>query len=213
MRVRLTNKRSPGRCGTIIRSGSPRGRNSIFGWTCPLSTPRSRNPEQPVISQGLGDMLVQAIYVRRLTDTQGFGFGAQLILPTARKDALGKGKWRLRPTAGYRWSVNLTPGSFFQLTARYDFSFAGKDNRKDVRELQFAPNLEIELPGEAYISIFPSTDIRYNFVKHRFFFPANLEIGKSWGRIVCSVEGAAALINRDEGPYRHKLEVRVGVRF
>jgi len=162
---------------------------------------------------GLGDMLVQAIYVQRLTDTQGFGFGAQLILPTARKDTLGKGKWRLRPTAGYRWSVNLTPGSFFQLTARYDFSFAGKDSRKNVRELQFAPNLEIELPGEAYVSIFPSTDMRYNFVKNRFFLPANLEIGKSWGRVVGSVEGAAALINGDEGPYKWKLEGRVGFRF
>jgi len=158
-------------------------------------------------------MLVQAIYVRRLPDTQGLGLGAQLIVPAARKDALGKGKWRLRPTAGYRWSVDLTPGSFFQLVVRYDFSFAGKKNRNNVRELQFAPNLEVALPDEAYVSIFPSTDIRYNFVRNRFFLPANLEIGKSWGRVVGSLEGAAAVINGDEGPYKWKLEGRVGFRF
>jgi len=162
---------------------------------------------------GLGDILVQAIFVRRLTDTQGFGVGTQIILPTARKDTLGKGKWRIRPTAGYRWSVDLTPGSFFQLIGRYDFSVAGKNSRSHVRELQLAPNLEIELPGEAYVSIFPSADVRYNFVKHWFFFPANIEVGKSWGRIVGSMEAAAALINRDEGPYRWKIQSRVGFRF
>ena len=161
-----------------------------------------------------GDMLFQAVFVRHINESEGFGIGTQLIAPTAGGEAFGRGKWRLRPTAGYRWSLpSITEGTYFQVLARYDFSFAGDDERDDVRELQFAPNLEIELPGEAYVSIFPSTDIRYNFVHDEFFLPLNLEAGKSWGRLVVSVEGGVGLISGDHPPYDWKLEGRMGLRF
>lgn len=163
---------------------------------------------------GLGDVLLQAVFVRHTAPQEGFGIGTQLILPTASEQGFGKGKWRLRPTAGYRWGIPaMSEGSFFQVLARYDFSFAGDNDRSRVSELQFAPNLEIELPGEAYVSIFPSTDIRYNFVHDSFFLPANLEVGKQWGRVVASLEGGAKLIGDEHAPYDWKLEARLGVRF
>ena len=165
-------------------------------------------------SSGLGDLLVQAIFVRHLGEEEGFGLGAQFILPTASKDALGDGKWRLRPTVGYRWPVPaITEGTYFQLLARYDFSFAGDEDREKIRELQFAPNLEIEFPGEAYLSFFPSTDIRYDFRTNELFVPANVEVGKSWGRLVVSAEGGVGLIKGDEPPYDWKLEGRIGWKF
>lgn len=163
---------------------------------------------------GFGDILVQAVFARHVGERDGFGIGAQLIVPTASGEAFGKGKWRLRPTAGYRWGVpSISEDSFFQLLARYDFSFAGDDDRSNVSELQFAPNLEIALPGDAYVSIFPSTDIRYNFVRDEFFLPLNLEVGKSWGRIVASLEGGVGVISGDNPPYDWKLEFRLGFRF
>jgi hypothetical protein len=163
---------------------------------------------------GLGDMLFQAIFVRHVNEREGFGIGTQLIVPTAAGEEFGSGKWRLRPTAGYRWLLpEISEETFFQLLARYDFSFAGDDDRADVSELQFAPNLEIGLPGRAYFSIFPSTDIRYNFEQDEFFLPLNLEVGKEWDRIVVSAEGGVGLISGERPPYDWKVEARVGLRF
>lgn len=165
-------------------------------------------------TSGLGDVLLQAIFVHLRTTNQGFGIGAQLIMPTAGGDALGTGKWRIRPTAGYRWPLtSISETSFFQLIARYDFSFAGDDDRRDVRQLQVAPNLEIGLEGNAYVSFFPSTDIRYNFVRDELFVPINVEVGKEWGKLVASLEGGAGVIKGDHPPYDWKVEGRLGLRF
>lgn len=163
---------------------------------------------------GFGDILVQAVFVRPVNDREGFGFGAQMILPTASGEAFGRRQWRLRPTAGYRWLLpEISEETFFQLLARYDFSFAGNDDRGETSELQFAPNLEIGLPGRAYFSIFPSADIRYDFERDEFFLPLNLEVGKSFGRVVASLEGGVGLISGENPPYDWKLEARIGFRF
>ena len=165
-------------------------------------------------SSGLGDVLLEADFAHLLRPDEGFGIGTQLIVPTASKHPLGGGKWRLRPTVGYRWPLStISKSSLFQLIARYDFSFAGDDDRSKVRQLQFAPNLEIGLKGDAYISLFPSTDIRYNFVHKDLFVPVNIEVGKEWGSLVASVEGAAGVIKGDHPPYDWRVEGRVGLRF
>ena len=54
---------------------------------------------------------------------------------------------------------------------------------------------------------------RYNFVRHELFVPANLEIGKSWGRLVASLEGAVGVIKGDDPIYKWKFEGRLGNRF
>ncbi|HUD28029.1 MAG TPA: hypothetical protein VMQ93_04095, partial [Novosphingobium sp.] len=162
---------------------------------------------------GFGDVLLQAIFARR-TGANGFGIGTQVIVPTAGGEKFGRGQWRLRPTAGYRWGTpSISKGSYFQALVRYDFSIASKEGRGETRELQFSPTLEIELPEESYVTIFPSTDIRYNFRTDAFFLPVNLEVGKQWGRVVASLEGGAAVISGDGAPYDWKLEARVGYRF
>lgn len=163
---------------------------------------------------GFSDALLQAIFVRETGEDEGFGFGTQVIMPTAGGEQFGRGQWRLRPTVGYRWGTpSISRGSYFQTIVRYDFSIASEEGRGETRELQFAPNLEIELPGEAYVSIFPSTDIRYDFRTDELFVPVNLEVGKQWGRVVASLEGGAAVISGDEAPYDWKLEARLGYRF
>lgn len=160
---------------------------------------------------GGGDMLLNAGFVRRLENGEGFGFGAQLIVPTGE---LGREQWRLRPGAGYRWPAHsISEHSFFQLQVRYDFSFAGDDDRPDTRELQFSPTLEIGLPDKAYVSIYPSTDMRYDFERDEVFIPFDVEVGKEWGAWVASVEGSVGLVTEEHAPYDWKVEARLGRNF
>jgi len=161
---------------------------------------------------GVGDALVQAIFTHRVNEHEGFGFGTQVRIPTG-KQPFGRGQWQFLPTAGYRWlQPEISKDSFFQFIARYHFSSHGS-GKPTISELQFTPNLEIDLPGKAYISIFPSTDFRYDFRADRLFVPLDLEVGKEQGRIIGSIEGAVGLLSRDDGPYKWKVEVRLGYRF
>ena len=166
-------------------------------------------------TRGDGDVILQAILARETDGSRAFGFGTQLILPTASQEASGKGKWRLRPAVGYRWSLPGSSGrSFFQLLVRYDFSFAGDKSRPRVSELQFSPNLELGLSRSAYVSIFSSPDIRYNFVTDELFVPINVEFGKSIGRrLIVSLELGKSVIGGEHQPYDWKAEGRVGFRF
>ncbi len=179
-----------------------------------LDLPFKRVEEDDAAASGLGDILVRAIAVREVDDRRAFGLGLQLRLPTAAEEALGRDQWQFLPTAGYRWSLpQMGEESFFQLIGRYRFSLGGDGDLPALSELQLAPNLEIGLPGRAYLSIFPSSDIRYDFRRNELFVPVNLEVGKEWSRLVASLEGGAALIAGDAAPYKWKVEARLGWRF
>lgn len=174
---------------------------------------RVNKGDEPTES-GRGDMLVQAVLARRFSSGEGIGFGAQVIFPTGVEHEERRGNWRLRPVIGYRWPARrITEESFFQLLIRYEGSFAGSEDRPDTREIQVSPNLEIALPHRFYVSLFPSADFRYDFVHDELFVPVNMEIGKEWGRLVWSVEGASGVIRGDHAPYDWRIETRLGLRF
>lgn len=178
------------------------------------ATPRGEHAEHHEKASGAGDVLLHAVFAHHVHENEGLGFGAELIIPTAGKDPLGKGKWRIRPMAGYRWSLpKLGEESFFQLVARYDVSVAGDSNRPDVSELQIAPNLEVELSPSTFVSFFPNADIHYDFIHKEFFVPIAVEVGKNVGNFVLSVEVGKAIIRGDHPAYDWKTEARVGLRF
>lgn len=80
--------------------------------------------------------------------------------------------------------------------------------------MQFGPTLEIGLSDKAYVSLFPSTDIRYDFRSNDLFVPANAELGVNVGdRITLSVEGGGAIIKGEGAPYDWKVEGRMAFRF
>ncbi|SEI76966.1 hypothetical protein SAMN05428950_101168 [Sphingomonas sp. OV641] len=164
---------------------------------------------------GFGDVLVQALYIHPVNRNEAFGVGSQLIVPTAGEVGFGGGKWRMVPLAGYRWAMNsISPGSFFVAAARWDFSFAGDDDRANVSNLQFGPTLNIALRDAAFVTLFPSTEIRYDFIKDSFFLPFNAAVGKLWGgQIITSLEGSAKMIGDRDAPYDWKIEARVGFLF
>ncbi|MFC0202847.1 transporter [Novosphingobium soli] len=163
---------------------------------------------------GLGDVRMQAVVVHDGGTGKAWGVGLQVRAPTG-DTPLGRGQWQILPMAGYRWSLDELPeGSFLQFVARYRASFGGGRDRTNVSELQLSPNLEIGLPHDMYLSIFPSNDIRYDFRRDGLFVPVDVEVGKEWGRTILSVEAATKVIStHDVAPYDWKIEVRLGYRF
>ena len=137
------------------------------------------------------------------------------IVPTASADQFGSGHVRLVPTIGYRYGLpEISPGSFFVAAMRYDFKVAGPDARRDVSNLQFSPTLNIALPEQTFLTFYPSTDIRYDFIADSWFVPFDVQIGKLWGKsVVTSLEVAFPIYRGDAPLYDFKIEARVGFFF
>jgi hypothetical protein len=164
---------------------------------------------------GYGDTLFQFIFSKVLDQRSAFGLGAQLIAPTATQDQFGSGHWRVVPTIGYRYGLpEISPGSFFLAAVRYDRDFAGDNDRPDVNNLQFSPTLNIALPNTSFLTLFPSSDIRYNFEAKDWFVPFNAQVGRVWdGKMVTSLEFGVPLYRGDAPLYDFKIEARVGFFF
>jgi hypothetical protein len=45
--------------------------------------------------------------------------------------------------------------------------YAGDDDRRHISELQLAPLVNIALPAQWFVNLYPSNDIRYNFGSKR----------------------------------------------
>lgn len=164
---------------------------------------------------GLGDALAQVLFINAIDKRQAFGFGAQIVAPTAGAQQFGTGRYQLIPTIGYRYALpEITPGSFFVGAVRYDFDFAGDPGRKHIRNLQFSPTLNVALPAQMFVTLYPSTDIRYNLVTRSWFVPFDIQFGKMWGKsVVTSLEFAAPIHSGASPLYKFKTEARLGIFF
>ena len=164
---------------------------------------------------GYGDTLLQALLIKTIDARQAFGFGTQLLTPTATQDQFGNPLWRLRPTVGYRYGLpEISDGSFVTPVVRYEFDFAGPSGNSHVSDLQLAPTLNIALPGASFLTLFPSADIRYNFMKKSWFVPFDATVGKLWDKtIVTSLEVGVPMYEGPNPVYKVKVEGRIGVFF
>jgi len=169
---------------------------------------------------GAGDLLVQGLLIKAGSYSFAWAFGAQAIFPTASEDGMGGGKYRLVPTLGAGWRTpSLGADAWFAGLFRYDFDVSGKDDRRHISELQFAPMLNVPLPQRWFVNLYPSTDIRYNLMAERpgdtgkWFVPFNFMIGRMLNRTtVASVELGIPIVN-DYRVYDFKMETRVGFFF
>jgi hypothetical protein len=164
---------------------------------------------------GLGDTQFQGVLSKELDARQGVGFGLRFYAPTATDDQFGNGRWRMAPAAGYRYSLpELSKDSYFQIVARYQFDFAGDPNRNHTSNLQLGPTLNIGLPADLSVAIFPSTDIRYNFMTHEWFVPLDIEFAKQWTKgFLTGIEVGVPLFQTMSPLYKFKIEGHLAFRF
>jgi hypothetical protein len=175
----------------------------------------TNDTQSGLFATGFGDTQFQGVISKELDARQGVGFGVRFWAPTASGDEFGNGRWRMAPSAGYRYSLpELSDGSYFQFLARYQFDFAGDPNRSHTSNLQFAPSLNIGLPEGWSATLFPSTDIRYDFMKQQWFVPFDLEIAKQWNEnLLTGVEIGFPFFETAIPVYKFKIEGHIALRF
>ncbi len=192
------------------------------------------NPNGDTYEFGVGDLLTQFAYIfpKDITDEigfgiDGFGFGAQLVWPTASKSMLGGEKYLVAPLIGAKWNMpQISEGSWFTPVFRYFFNYAdhgaGK-YRDDVGELAIQPQVYINTKAwdwpVDFVHFWGGKDIRINFengsTKHSgdVFIPFDVLVGKMINKsTVVSVEFATPLIN-DYDLYDWMIEFRIGFFF
>ena len=101
---------------------------------------------------GLGDINVTAFFVPAKPRKLIWGVGPTLNLPTASDDVLGSEKW----SAGISGVLLAQPAPWtFGVLARQIWSFAGDDNRADVRQFLVQPFVNYNLEGGWYLTTSP----------------------------------------------------------
>jgi hypothetical protein len=164
---------------------------------------------------GLADTQFQAVLSKEFDARQGAGFGIRFWAPTASGEEFGNGRWRMAPAFGYRYSLpELSKDSYFQLVTRYQLDFAGDPKRSHTSNLQFGPTLNIALPDGLSFALFPSTDIRYNFMTREWFVPFNFEMAKQWNKyFLTGIEVGVPLFDTASPLYKFKVEGHIALRF
>ena len=169
---------------------------------------------------GMGDLLTQVGIIKTLDSRWAVGAGSQLIFPTASEAEMGGGKYQAVPIMGARYMVpEISAGSFAEGLIRYDFDYAGDSHRKQISNLQFQPQLNINLPDSWFVELYPNADIRVNLA-HRatgdtgnLFLPFDALVGKMFGKtLITTVEIGFPIVN-DYKVYNFKTEARMGFFF
>lgn len=82
---------------------------------------------------GVGDIQGRVRYVNTVGQ-MSFLAGAELVVPSATGDTLGRGKWQANPVAGVVLALSQT--TFVFAGYKHFFSFAGEGDRPDIDESQ-----------------------------------------------------------------------------
>jgi hypothetical protein len=168
---------------------------------------------------GLGGAVFQAILAHAIDERWAFGVGARFVARSASDD-VGNGKWQIMPGFGVRYSIlEWRTDSYFVPAVRYAMSFAGDPSARRISEPQFAPTLNIDLPGRWFLTFYPSYDIRINFgapkagQTGRLFLTFDALVGvKLTDNLQISLEVGVPII-KEYPVYNFKTETRVRVSF
>jgi hypothetical protein len=173
--------------------------------------PNNQNPDGST-EFGMGDFIVQAIYVRELDNRWAAGAGLRMILPTATGEAFGDGKWQLVPTVGVRASLpEISHGSHTGLVVRQFSSVGGQSSRSNISYMQFEPQLNIALPDQWFVNFSPET--KFNLLTDEWFVPLDIMVGRKSGlHWIASLDYQYGLV-RDDDSYNQRLEARIGYFF
>jgi hypothetical protein len=164
---------------------------------------------------GPGDLLFQTALIETVTERFAWGGGGRVVFPTASQDQFGTGKYQLLPILGARCMLpELSPGSFAEVVARYDFDLAGSSVRSHVSKFQLGPTLSVALPERWFFTLYPSQDIVVNLIGgSKWFLPADFSVGRNLSeRAVVSLEVSVPIV-KEFVLYEFKLQARVGFSF
>ena len=90
----------------------------------------------PVNVSGVGDLNIRWLYIPYVVDSWGIAGGLEAFFPTASNDALGDGKFVLRPQLFAGFFGLFGKGSIFAPGILYLFDIAGDENRASVNQWQ-----------------------------------------------------------------------------
>lgn len=107
----------------------------------------------PQSNDGVGDISMIAFLTPARSDRFVWGVGPGLLLPTATKSALGSEKFSVGPAVA---AVYTTERWVFGVVAQNLWSFAGDDDRSDVRAMTLRPLVNFNLPHGWYLTTSPS---------------------------------------------------------
>jgi hypothetical protein len=176
------------------------------------------NPSGQVVS-GFGNVLTQGWLVYQIDPRWAVAAGAQAIAPTST-NGVASDAWEEVTGAVVRVMLpEVSEGSYFAPQVRYGVDFGGNDEGPMLRQLRLMPTLNINLPHDLFLTLYPSPDIRWNYgtpvfgQTGRFFLPLNFMVGwKPTPHTVISVEFGIPII-KDFPAYTFKTQLRVGYLF
>lgn len=195
--------------------------NTRLDIPCVLTNKNTQRTPAKEYRFGLGDVLAEALLTKKIGHEWGAAAGSRFIFPTATGETLGSGKYQLLPTVAVgRKLPGISDGSFFTLTTRYAFDYAGSHKRRSISTLEFGPSFNWMMPRHWFVTTYPSTDIQINLRDHgNFFLPFNAMIGKTIpNKAVFSVEfGFPMYYSGDSSDfytfYDFKVEARIGIFY
>ena len=178
----------------------------------------SENPTGATVS-GFGNVLTQGWIVHDLDQRWAVALGGQLIAPTSTNSVASDAWEQVTGFVVRAMLPEISPGSYFAPQVRYGIDFEGNDDGRMLRQLRIAPTLNINLPHDLFLTLYPSPDIRLNYgtpvwnQTGRLFLPLNFLIGwKPSDHTVVSAEFGIPII-KDFPVYTFKTQLRIGYLF
>jgi len=123
----------------------------------------------PSDETGLGDSVLFDLIVFNRSWGR-WGIGPVVLIPTATEDALGAEKWAAGPALGF---VAQTPDYIWGLFNQNLFSFAGNDDRDEVKLSILQPILNYSLPNKWSVGV-SEMNVTYDWDKDDW---VNLPLG------------------------------------
>ena len=163
------------------------------------------------IQQGIADTLTQILFIRSI-DEWTFGFGMQIVFPTAAHIDLGTGKYLALPTFGIKKTLDKVMDGFWAgLLLRYASDFAGQKKRPHLSDIIIEPNINVNITNEFFLYFDP--DIIYNFMNHQWFVPINVQLGKKFGEhLLFAIRYSKALVKKNP-VFEQEFFLRLGYTF
>jgi hypothetical protein len=115
------------------------------------------NPTGATVS-GFGNVLTQAWIVHDFDQRWAVALGGQLIAPTSTNGVATDAWEQVAGLVVRAMLPEISPGSYFAPQVRYGIDFEGNDDGRMRRQLRIAPTLNVNLPHNLFLTLYPSPD-------------------------------------------------------